>query len=371
MMDHIQRFGERPPLIQRGLSVRHADEVRMQEGHAGPVCPKASRRRLALQCPWTKRLHGTVKGREKPASRAEKRFGFGVGPSKMFGWPATISQERVNWEISDEGKNRVMQSSTMKRGVNVVMSVLLAFTMSWTSPPGAAGEPAAARADLAHPSRLLVRFRPGIARTDRQAVHRTAGAKGVLKEFRVVPGLQLVEMPEDGSSATLATYQSQPEVLYAEPDYCIWTTELPTDPDFSLLWGLQNTGQTVDGVPGTPGADIGAVDAWNFWTGDPSFRVAVADTGVDYDHSDLHDNMWTNIAELNGTPDVDDDGNGYVDDVHGYDFFFDDPDPMDDRTHGSHVAGTIGAVANNGEGVAGVNWECKIVSLKIFGPDVG
>ncbi len=73
-------------------------------------------------------------------------------------------------------------------------------------------------------------------------------------------------------------------------------------------------------------------------------------------------NIWTNLPELNGAPGVDDDGNGYVDDIHGYDFVNDDADPMDDNGHGTHVAGTIGAVGDNGVGVVGVNWNCKIVA---------
>ena len=129
--------------------------------------------------------------------------------------------------------------------------------------------------------------------------------------------------------------------------------------------GLHNTGQTVNGDPGTAGADIGALYAWDFWTGDPDFRIGVMDTGIDYTHPDLAANIWTNPGEIPDN-DIDDDGNGWVDDVHGYDFVAEGCDPMDQAGHGTHVAGTIGAVANNAEGIVGVNWQCKIVALKIL-----
>ena len=218
-----------------------------------------------------------------------------------------------------------------------------------------------------HPEHVLVCFKAGTARGARQAVHETARAKGVLADYHVVPGLQLVEVAEDVLPDALAVYRNHPDVLYAEPDYSIHADELPTDPDFDKLWGLYNTGQTVSGDPGTAGADIRAPQAWDLWTGAPDFRIAVIDSGVNYLHPDLRDNIWTNYAELYGAAGFDDDGNGYVDDIHGYDFENDDGDPLGDHYHGSHVAGTIGAVANNDEGIVGVNWRCRIVALKIFG----
>ena len=216
------------------------------------------------------------------------------------------------------------------------------------------------------PGRLLVRFKPDITRASRQAIHHSAQAKGVLKEYHVVEGLQLVEVRNDKLSATRAVYQNHPDVLYAEPDYTVCITEIPDDRDFGLLWGLRNTGQEVNGDPGTPGADIRAVGAWDVFTGDPDLRIAVIDTGVDYNHPELAGNIWTNPGEIpdNG---IDDEGNGYIDDVHGYDFRYEDSDPFDGASHGTHVAGTIGAVGNNGEGVVGVNWQCKIVAVKTFG----
>ncbi|MBM4165045.1 MAG: hypothetical protein FJ222_11490, partial [Lentisphaerae bacterium] len=113
-------------------------------------------------------------------------------------------------------------------------------------------------------------------------------------------------------------------------------------------------------------ADIDAPEAWDISTGSTNIVVGVIDTGIDYTHPDLASNMWVNTAELNGTPGVDDDGNGFVDDIHGYDFANDDGNPMDDHFHGTHCAGTIGGVGNNGIGVAGVCWTVRMMGLKFL-----
>jgi subtilisin family serine protease len=142
----------------------------------------------------------------------------------------------------------------------------------------------------------------------------------------------------------------------------------PSDPRFGQLWGLRNTGSNEPGgrSPGRSGADLDVMNAWGLTTGSKAVKIAVIDTGIDYNHPDLKDNMWVNLAEKNGQPGVDDDGNGYVDDVHGYDFANDDGDPMDGHSHGTHCAGTIGAVHNNGEGVAGVMADVTLVGIKFL-----
>ncbi|MCK8044934.1 S8 family serine peptidase [Shewanella sp. 1CM18E] len=152
-----------------------------------------------------------------------------------------------------------------------------------------------------------------------------------------------------------------PAVKYAEPNYVIKAIGTPDDPDFVSLWGLNNTGQ--DG--GTADADIDAVEAWDITTGDSSVVIGVIDTGVDYNHPDLQANMWTNPNEIPGNG-IDDDANGVIDDIHGFNANNNSGDPMDDNGHGTHVAGTIGASGNNGVGVVGVNWDVSIVGCQFL-----
>ncbi|MEB3343271.1 S8 family serine peptidase, partial [Okeania sp.] len=149
---------------------------------------------------------------------------------------------------------------------------------------------------------------------------------------------------------------------YIEPNYVITVdSTVPNDPSFDQLWGLNNTGQSG----GTSDADIDAPEAWDIQTGSNDVVVGVIDTGIDYTHPDLVNNMWTNPGEI---PDnnIDDDGNGYVDDVYGYDFAYDDNDPFDGNGHGTHVAGTIGAKGDNDIGITGVNWNVDLMALKFL-----
>jgi subtilisin family serine protease len=153
--------------------------------------------------------------------------------------------------------------------------------------------------------------------------------------------------------------QGIPGVAYAEPNRFIQPAAMPNDPRYGELYGLSNTGQ----AGGTAGADIDAPAAWRYTTGSSSVVVAVIDSGIDYTHQDLVGNIWTNPGEIAGDG-LDNDGNGFVDDVHGYDFVNNDGNPMDDDGHGTHVAGTIGAVGNNGIGVVGVAWQVSLMALK-------
>src|SRR5262245_4496323 len=161
--------------------------------------------------------------------------------------------------------------------------------------------------------------------------------------------------------AALTYFQAQSWVRYATPDYTVSVTRTPNDTSFTSQWGLNNTGQSG----GTVGADIHAAAAWNVTVGSGRTIVAVIDTGVDYTHPDLAANMWRNPREIPGNG-RDDDGDGFVDDVYGWDFANNDNSPMDDNGHGTHVAGIIGAVGNNGTGVSGVNWNVQIMALKFL-----
>jgi len=219
------------------------------------------------------------------------------------------------------------------------------------------------------PGQLIVRFankadgKPR-SRAEKDQILNSLGAGAVKREFKIVPGLSVVKMPPGLTvEKALEKLNKANGILYAEPDYQVKAlSTFPNDTSFGSLWGMHNTGQSG----GTVDADIDAPEAWDISTGSSDIIVAVIDTGVDYTHSDLAANMWVNQLEFSGTPGVDDDGNGFVDDIYGYDFCNNDGNPMDDHYHGTHCAGTIGAVGNNGTGVAGVCWNVKIMALKFL-----
>jgi subtilisin family serine protease/subtilisin-like proprotein convertase family protein/DNA-binding cell septation regulator SpoVG len=210
-------------------------------------------------------------------------------------------------------------------------------------------------------SAILVRLRAGV--TDPASL-RILNDTQFGDALSLVPGLWEVRLaPGISVQSALAAYSSNPFVLSATPNYRLTIQQIPNDPQFGSLWGLHNTGQNS----GTVDADIDAPEAWDVSTGSATSPVIVAiiDTGVDYTHPDLAANMWINAGEVAGDG-VDNDGNGFVDDVRGYDFNNNDADPMDDNGHGTHVAGTIGAVGNNGIGVAGIAWNVRIMPVKVF-----
>lgn len=154
-------------------------------------------------------------------------------------------------------------------------------------------------------------------------------------------------------------------VAWAEPNYVLRALDTPNDPSFGLLWGLQNTGQVAGGVAGTPGADIDAVTAWSVTTGSTANVVAVIDTGIDYTHPDLAANMWRAPAAF--TVVIGGQSITCAAGTVGFNAINRTCNPADDEGHGTHVAGTIGAVGDNGIGVAGVNWTASLMALKFLG----
>lgn len=181
------------------------------------------------------------------------------------------------------------------------------------------------------------------------------GGSGVRGEF-------LVRMPTSATPDVEQIFAQLGYIERFEPNTVLSAEGLTDDPRLSELWGLNNTGQTG----GTPDADIDAVEAWDVTIGSRDVVVAVIDSGIDYTHPDLAANIWTNLGEIanNG---LDDDNNGFVDDIHGYDFANSDADPMDDNGHGTHVAGTIGAFGNNSLGISGVSPLVRLMALKFLG----
>lgn len=166
---------------------------------------------------------------------------------------------------------------------------------------------------------------------------------------------------------------------YVEPDYIVHPIQfgptptptptpspnLPNDSAFTdgTLWGLRNQGQNG----GVSGADIDAVGAWQTTTGNSNVIVAIIDTGIRHTHTDLAANMWVNPGEIPGNG-IDDDSNGYIDDVHGINAVDNSGNSMDTDGHGTHCAGTIGGVANGGGPIVGVAWNVRLMALKFLDP---
>src|SRR5688500_11125689 len=185
-------------------------------------------------------------------------------------------------------------------------------------------------------------------------------------------GLFLVQGPQDMAIAdAVAELSALPGFVSLVPDFRYeLTATTPNDTSFASMWGLNNTGQSG----GTVDADIDAPEAWDTQTGSASVVVGMVDSGIDYNHADLNDNIFTNTLEIAGNS-IDDDANGFVDDTRGWDWWGNlsnvgtpDNTPIDQNGHGTHTAGTVGAEGNNGTGVTGVNWDVTLIPLKIGGP---
>lgn len=177
-------------------------------------------------------------------------------------------------------------------------------------------------------------------------------------------GLRLLRSRSKNVETLIAELSARGDVIYAEPNVVINVTSMPDDERFAELWGLQNVGQTVGGVTGTYGVDIGAASAWDLTTGSRSNVVAVIDTGVDYTHPDLTANMWSAPAPFTVTI-----GGQTIQcaaGTHGFDAITKTCDPKDEYNHGTHVAGTIGAVGDNGIGIAGVNRTASLMAIKFM-----
>ena len=214
---------------------------------------------------------------------------------------------------------------------------------------------------------VLVKFKSGVTQ---ETIERLTAQRHDRVEDRIenVAGLDAIDDLDNADAATVVNeYSKLPEVEYAEPNYDIELDAvdgplvpiLPHDPQFNDQWALANSGQRG----GKQGADISATLAWSITTGSDKVVVAVLDSGVDYTHEDLMQNMWTRPANL--AP-YQDNELGTMDDEHGFDAIDSGSDPMDENGHGTHCAGIIGAEGENNVGIAGVNWKVQIMPLKFM-----
>jgi len=197
-----------------------------------------------------------------------------------------------------------------------------------------------------HPRRLLVKLRPDALAAEVEAAHRSASAR-VLRDLPQI-GWQIVQVEEGGLLAAREAYAGSAVIERADFDRARKVAYVPNDPMWPGMWHMVR---------------IKADQAWDTHRGDPSVRVAVMDTGIEVTHPDLAANIWVNPGEIPGNS-IDDDGNGYVDDINGYDFAYDDPVPDDQHGHGTSCAGIVAAVQDNFIGVTGVAPQCQLVAVK-------
>jgi subtilisin family serine protease len=233
------------------------------------------------------------------------------------------------------------------------------------------GQPAATTA-LTRADRILVRPKASANRTELLQLYAGLGCR-VRDEFPRLGGITVLELGVGvNPAATLTALRQSDLIAYAEPDLIAHALTVANDPYYITgnQWNLKNTGA----LGGVAGADIMAEQAWSVAHDASNIIVAVVDSGIRYTHEDLAANMWTNSGETGldslgrdkRTNGIDDDGDGYIDDVHGINVLNHSGDPNDDWGHGTHVAGTVGAVGNNGVGIAGINWGVKLMACKFI-----
>ncbi len=206
------------------------------------------------------------------------------------------------------------------------------------------------------PDEVIVKFREEVSRARANNLLETLSAQDhktlFTPEKKFNSQFSQIKLPKSQSvEDAIAMYNSDPDVEYAQPNYIYRITATPDDPDYGQLWGLHNTGQSVNGTTGTPDSDINAPEAWDTVTDCSNVIVAVLDSGINYDQRDLALNMW------NG-------GSSYPN--HGYDFSDNDNDPMDLNGHGTHVAGTIGAYGDDNTGLVGVCWNVQLMAVRVM-----
>ncbi|MEM6472450.1 MAG: S8 family serine peptidase, partial [Planctomycetota bacterium] len=278
------------------------------------------------------------------------------------GW--TITEERGN----DQGHGRVSTFDSIASSTRVASSTPLVsnpgfFPQASQTVEGRTGNPptelpieipeSAYVAD-----QLLLAFKDNVPDSARQLLLEREGLE-ITKSFQTISAVVVSTLPGVNIPDLAYRLSGMPEIDYAEPDFLMQPTFVPNDPLYPQQWHYDNVGQTG----GTPGADISLEEAWDITTGDPNVVVAVIDSGIDLTHPDLVSSLWVNPGEIPGDG-IDNDGNGYIDDINGIDPVEGDVVPQDIIGHGTHVAGTVGATGNNGIGVSGVNQNVSLMILR-------
>ncbi|MBN2692433.1 MAG: S8 family serine peptidase, partial [Burkholderiaceae bacterium] len=279
---------------------------------------------------------------------------FAGGPEGFIALPQVVTPPLSN-NAAPIGPNRPLLDKVDEKSAFVPNRIILKFKDSSWAQGFVYGKGTANPAIRANTLQLSAENQNALSQVGARVVKAMPGM-----------GVMVVEIAEHNKRSlgrAIETLYRSGAIEYAHPDFIVKTQKTPNDTDFGVLWGLHNTGQTG----GVADADIDAPEAWNKRIGSRgSVVVGVIDSGVDYTHPDLKPNMWANPGEIPGNG-IDDEGNGYIDDVYGIDAYNADTDPMDDNGHGTHVSGTIGARGNNNSQVVGVNWTADIMALKFLG----
>ncbi len=249
----------------------------------------------------------------------------------------------------------------MKRKVMLFSCLMISTQLTFASSYIVKLKPGASTNFLSRGFRAISDIRPLNVSYGEYAAIETS--ETMIRSLKNLPEVEYIELNH--------TYRISP--VFSERPAIDTATATINDKDFGRQWGLKNTGFNGGSIfsPGKKGEDINAENAWSVTKGDNDIVVAVIDTGVDYNHPDLKRNIWTNTAELNGRLGIDDDNNGYIDDVHGFGFGGKNSDPMDSNGHGTHCAGVIGAVHNNKTGGAGVMDNVKIMPIRFINGNEG
>ncbi len=279
--------------------------------------------------------------------------GVGIQPPNIVVSPTSMSSNLFTGEmetqtltISNTGvSNLTYKISLDYFGLASIDKVNVSVKQTLKTPPTNTGFQAKTEYK---PNQVIVKFKTEILSTKASSIQSDVNAT-VAKKFSLT-GAELWNLSGVTVEDAISRYKDDPSIEYIEPNYVVHAIDkIPNDPFFTQLWGMQK---------------ISAPAAWDRTTG-TNIVIGVLDTGVDPNHEDLSTNIWTNPGEVAGNG-IDDDGNGYIDDVYGWDFFNNDNNPYDDNGHGTHVSGTIAAIGNNGKGVVGVCWSAKIMALKFL-----